>query len=79
MATTVSVRLDDDALRALVRLERLGVSRSEAIRSAILGAAARLRAPEALRAEVEALEADKADRREMAEVAALMEAMRAEG
>lgn len=55
------------------------MSRSEAIRKSILDAAAALRRPEALRAEIAALEADEADRREMVEVASLMESLRAEG
>jgi Arc/MetJ-type ribon-helix-helix transcriptional regulator len=75
----VSVRLDDDVLRALRTLEASGLSRSEAIRRSILDAAAALRRNEALRAEVEALEADETDRKEMQEVASLMESLRAQG
>lgn len=48
------------------------MSRSEAIRRALMESAARLRDREALRAEVEALEADPDDRAEMLEVADLM-------
>ena len=55
------------------------MSRSEAIRTSILDAASALRRREVLRAEVAALEADEADRREMQEVASLMESLRAEG
>jgi hypothetical protein len=73
------VRLDDDVLRALRTLEASGLSRSEAIRRSILDAAAALRRNEALRAEVEALEADETDRKEMQEVASLMESLRAQG
>lgn len=72
MAKAISVRLDDDAQRALRRLEAAGMSRSEAIRRALMESAARLRDREALRAEVEALEADPDDRAEMLEVADLM-------
>jgi predicted transcriptional regulator len=79
MTQAVSVRLDDAVQRALRTLEASGMSRSEAIRKAILDAAATLRRREALRAEVAALEADEADRHEMQEVAALMESLRAEG
>jgi Arc/MetJ-type ribon-helix-helix transcriptional regulator len=79
MTQAVSVRLDDHVQRALRTLEASGLSRSEAIRKAILDAAAALRRNEALRAEVLALEADEADRGEMQEVAALMESLRAEG
>lgn len=74
----MSVRLDDEALRALRTLEASGVSRSEAIRKSILDAAAALRRHEALRSEVAALEADEEDRREMYETASLMESLRAE-
>lgn len=73
------MRLDDDVLRALRTLEASGLSRSEAIRRSILDAAAALRRNEALRAEVEALEADETDRKEMQEVASLMESLRAQG
>ena len=79
MATAVSVRLDDEVRRALQTLEASGLSRSEAIRKAILDAAAALRRRDALRAEVAALEDDEEDRREMLSVAALMETMCAKG
>jgi Arc/MetJ-type ribon-helix-helix transcriptional regulator len=79
MTSAISVRLDPEALRALAQLEATGVSRSEAIRRAILDSAARLQRRAALAAEAAALEADEADRREMLEVAALMESMRAAG
>jgi len=75
----ISVRLDDDALRALGLLEAQGLTRSEAIRSSLVHEAARLRARQALAAEVSALEADEADRAEMAAVASLMEQLRAPG
>lgn len=77
MAQAVSVRLDDDALRALAQLETTGLSRSAAIRFAVVAAAARLRDRRALAAEVAALEADEADRAEMRAVAQLMEQLRA--
>jgi len=79
MSSAVSVRLDAEALRALAQLEATGLSRSEAIRRAILDSAARLQRRAALAEEVAVLEADEADRREMLEVAALMEIMRAAG
>lgn len=79
MTSAISVRLDPETLRALAQLEATGLSRSEAIRRAILDSAARLQRRAALAAEVAALEADEADRREMLEVAALMESMRAAG
>jgi predicted transcriptional regulator len=77
MAKAISVRLDDAAVRALQQLEASGSSRSAAIRKALVDSAARLRRAESLRAEVAALEADEADRREMLEVAGLMEQLRA--
>jgi len=79
MAKAVSVRLDEETQRALAILEASGLSRSEAIREAILSAAAHARRRQALRKEVAALEADKDDRREMLEIAAFMESLRAEG
>lgn len=77
VARAISVRLDDDALQALARLEATGLSRSQAIRKALVGEAERLRRQESLAAEVRALEADDADRQEMLKVAALMESLRA--
>jgi predicted transcriptional regulator len=79
VGNAVSVRLDDDVQRALNTLAATGLSRSEAIRKAVLDAAAALRRNEALRVEVAALEADEADRQEMLEVASLMESLRASG
>jgi Arc/MetJ-type ribon-helix-helix transcriptional regulator len=79
MAPAISVRLDSEALQALAQLEATGVSRSEAIRQAILDSARRLRKRSELAAEVAALEADDEDRHEMLEVAAFMESMRAPG
>jgi len=78
MGHAVSVRLDDEVKRALRTLEASGMTRSEAIRKSILDAAAALRRHAALRSEVAALEADVADRREMHEIATLMESLRAE-
>jgi Arc/MetJ-type ribon-helix-helix transcriptional regulator len=79
MTSAISVRLDAETLQALAQLEATGLSRSEAIRRAILDSAARLQRRAALAAEVAALEADVDDRREMLEVAAVMEIMRAAG
>jgi predicted transcriptional regulator len=79
VSSAISVRLDDEALRALAQLEATGLSRSEAIRRAILDSATRLQRRAALAAEVTALEADEDDRREMLQVAAVMESMRAAG
>lgn len=77
MGKAISVRLDDEAERALARLEAAGMTRSEAIRRALIDSADGLRRRQDLRKEVEALEADDEDRREMLEVAAVMESLRA--
>lgn len=77
MTQAVSVRLDDEAMRALAQLEATGKSRSEAIRTALVEAASRLGDKETIAAEVAALEADEEDRAEMLAVAELMESLRA--
>lgn len=77
MSRAISVRLDEEALRALTRLEATGLSRSEAIRAALIRAAERLGDPRALADETAALEADEADRDEMLAVAEWMEQLRA--
>lgn len=77
MSEAVSLRLDDQAQRALRVLESTGQSRSEAIRSALIAAAERMNRPSSLAAEAAALDADEADRREMASVADMMESLRA--
>jgi Arc/MetJ-type ribon-helix-helix transcriptional regulator len=79
MAQAISVRLEDEAERALKRLEATGLSRSDAIRAALVAAADRLRRRHELAAEVAALEADEIDREEMLAVASLMESLRAPG
>lgn len=79
MARAISVRLDEEALRALSELEATGMSRSDAIRAALVEAASRLHDKRALAAEVAALEADEDDRAEMMAVAELMESLRAPG
>jgi antitoxin component of RelBE/YafQ-DinJ toxin-antitoxin module len=77
MARAISVRLDDEADKALRILEATGMSQSEAIRAALLGEVRYLRRSKELAAEVALLEADAADREEMLAVAELMEALRA--
>jgi Arc/MetJ-type ribon-helix-helix transcriptional regulator len=77
MSDAISVRLDDESLAALSRLEATGLSRSEAIRRALVQAAARLSDPRSLAAEAAALEADENDRAEMVLVADMMERLRA--
>jgi metal-responsive CopG/Arc/MetJ family transcriptional regulator len=79
MVQAVSVRLDEEAMQALGQLEATGMSRSEAIRSALVDAASRLSDRGVLAAEVAALEADEGDRAEMLTVAELMESLRAPG
>jgi len=77
MTKAISVRLDEDVQRALTTLEAAGMSRSEAIRKAILDAAGAAKRHAALREEVAALERDDADRKEMRSIAAMMEVLRA--
>lgn len=79
MSRAISVRLDAEAERALRALEGAGRNRSDAIRSALVESARRLRSRKDLAAEVAALEADEADRKELLAVAELMEALRAPG
>ncbi|MEM9033144.1 MAG: hypothetical protein AAGD18_01025 [Actinomycetota bacterium] len=77
MSKAISVRLDDDAQLALQSLEATGLTRSEAIRTALISEAQRRRQQRALADEVAELEADADDRDEMRAVADLMEALRA--
>jgi hypothetical protein len=79
VAKAISVRLDDDSEHALRALEASGLSQSEAIRSALLASADRLRRSRELAIEAAALDADEADRAEMLSVATLMESIRAPG
>lgn len=78
MTQAISVRLDDEAQRALARLQASGMSRSAAIRQSLIESARRLGRHDELRREVEILEADEGDRAEMLEVAELMDQFRAE-
>jgi len=77
VAQAISFRLDDQAEQALRALEASGLSRSEAIRTALVDSARRLRRGAELAAEVAELEADDIDRAEMTAVARLMESLRA--
>jgi len=70
----VSLRLDEEAVRALGLLMRDGKSRSEAIRKAVVDTARR-RLYEIAAADAARVGADEADRREVAAVQALMEAL----
>ena len=75
----LSVRLDDQASQALHQLEGTGLTRSEAIRLALVETAARHRGEQALAAEAAKLEADEDDRAEMLATARIMESLRAAG
>lgn len=79
MASAISVRLDDASERALRVLEAAGMSRSGAIRAALVEMARQTRRSAALAAEARALEEDESDQREMLAVAELMESLRAPG
>jgi Arc/MetJ-type ribon-helix-helix transcriptional regulator len=68
----ISLRLDEDAARALELLMRDGKSRSEAIREAVVDTARR-RLYEIAAADAARVGADEDDRREVAAVQALME------
>ncbi len=77
VARAISVRLDDESERALRTLEASGLSRSEAIRRALVETVARRQRRADIARELAELEADEADRAEMLEIAAFMETMRA--
>ena len=75
----MSVRLDDQASQALHQLEGTGLTRSQAIRLALVETAARHRSEQALASETAKLEADEDDRAEMLATARIMESLRAPG
>lgn len=77
MGETISVRLDDDAERALAELEATGLSRSEAVRAGLQAAAARLRDRRHVAAEARALSESNEDVAEAAVVRQMMEDLRA--
>jgi hypothetical protein len=70
---SIHVRLDPDAARALDIIRNGQMSDSEAVRVALRETAERRLTRSALRAEVERLNQDEDDRREMQEVLTLME------
>ena len=74
----ISIRLDSEAANALDELVSEGLTQSTAVRTAIVEAASRRR-DRSLAAEAARLAADEGDRKEAAEVAALMESLRAAG
>jgi antitoxin component of RelBE/YafQ-DinJ toxin-antitoxin module len=65
MSKIVSIELDAHTRRALIKLQQMGLSQSDAIRLAIQDAALRLREPKRLAAEMAKLEADPVDQAEM--------------
>ena len=73
----ISVRLDAESAAALRLLEASGRTRSEAVRLALVQAAAQARSRSSLAAEAAALAADPADRAEAVAVQRLMEDLRA--
>jgi len=73
VAEAISLRLDDQTRRALLRLQQTGLSQSEAVRKAVLDAAKALNEPTRLAAEIAALDADPKDRAEMKRLAEYME------
>lgn len=79
MQRPITVRLDDETRLALRRLPATGMTRSQAIRAAVVAAAARLTENRALDTEVAALEANDEDRQEMLAVADMMEELHAPG
>lgn len=76
MGETISVRLDDDAARALAELEATGLSRSEAVRVGLQAAAAQLRDRKQLALEARALSEGAEDLAEAAVVREMMENLR---
>lgn len=78
MAQAISVRLDDDAERALRLLQQTRkLSFGGDSVEALIDAANRQRRSSELAAESAALEADEKDRREMLAVAEMMDSLRA--
>mgnify|MGYP000495008252 CR=1 FL=1 len=73
MSKIVSIELDTNTRRALIKLQQMGLSQSDAIRTALQDAAAALREPKKLAAEMAALESDPTDRAEMLLIAKFME------
>lgn len=66
MNRSLHVRLDDSSAAALDLVRSSGISRSEAVRTALREAAERRRQGAAIYEEVRALAADEADREQMA-------------
>jgi Arc/MetJ-type ribon-helix-helix transcriptional regulator len=79
MGRLISVRLDDDAERALRRLEDSGLSRSEAIRRALIATARRSERRRAMAEELRELDDDPVDVAERREIAAVLDELRPSG
>jgi hypothetical protein len=75
MSKTVRARLDETSAEALAVLTSAGVTESEAVRRALVDAAARARRRSELATEVARLAADPADQAARAAVMADMEAL----
>ena len=73
----ISVRLDPDADAALDHLVASGLTQSQAMRLALVEAARRRAGDSSLAAEAARLAADETDRREIADVRAFMDELRA--
>ena len=73
----ISVRLDPDADAALDQLVASGLTQSQALRLALVEAARRRAGDSSLAAEAARLAADETDRREIADVRAFMDELRA--
>ena len=71
-ARSIHVRLDDESAGALAQLREDGQTDSDAVRAALRDAARRRRGRSALRAEAERLAGDSADRRELADIDAIL-------
>ena len=75
MAHPLSVRLDDDAHRALLTIQNTGLSSSDAVRTALIREAARLRTKEVQRAEFLAAQADPEQQRILKESLEFLESI----
>lgn len=73
----ISVRLDPDADAALDQLVASGLTQSQAMRLALVEAARRRAGDTSLATEAARLAADESDRREIADVRAFMDELRA--
>ena len=73
VAEAISLRLDEQTRRALLRLQQTGLIQSEAVRQAILNAATALNEPTRLAAEIAALDANPKDLAESKRLAEFME------